>query len=114
RSADSLAFAQRSRSQELLRIPWQRTKVPSRMLLGFSCAASCRGLRLRTLDQDSFLFRRRGNEPIADGLFSSKLTGTAHSVRLLSGLFLRWFLVRSSTLHFPEDALPLHFLLQDS
>src|SRR6185437_7784254 len=72
------------------------------------------GQGLWTLGQAPLLFGWRGDEPVADGLFPRKLTVTAHGFRFFSGLFLRGFLVRSPTLHFPEDALALHLLLKNS
>jgi hypothetical protein len=83
-------------------------------LLCLSCAAGRGGQRLRMPDKDSFLFGRRGDEAVADGLFPSELTGAAHGLGFTPRRFLRGLLVGTTTLHFPEDTLALHLLFENA
>jgi hypothetical protein len=58
--------------------------------------------------------RRGGNETFTLRLFTGKLTRPADRLSLLPRRHFRWFLVKSSSLHFPEDPLALHLFLEHS
>jgi hypothetical protein len=71
-------------------------------------------LRQRWFTFRKLLLRGRRQQAFPDGLFSSEFAGPANGLRFFAGLPLRRFLVRPSLLHFPEDALALHLLLQNT
>src|SRR5262245_59994690 len=56
--------------------------------------------------------RLHRQEALALHALAGKLAGPADRLRLLPRLLLGWFLVVAAQLHFAEDALTLHFLLE--
>lgn len=91
-----------------------RVKVtaPSHLLLNRSYTGRERWQRRFPCRKLSF--RRCRNQSFPNRLLPSKLAGSTHSLRFFAGLFFRWLFVRTSSLHFSEDALALHFLFQNA
>jgi hypothetical protein len=59
-----------------------------------------------------FFFGRGSDQTVTLRLLAGNLTYAAQRFSFLSRRLLRWLLVKSSTLHFAEDAFPLHLLFQ--
>ncbi len=71
-------------------------------------------LRQRRLSLRKLLLRGRWQQTFPDGLLPSELAGPANGLGPLAGLPLRRLLVGTPLFHFPEDALTLHLLLQNT
>jgi hypothetical protein len=56
----------------------------------------------------------RGSEALAFHPLAQQLAVPAHRLGFLAGAALGWFFEGAAELHFAEDALPLHFFLQDA
>jgi hypothetical protein len=66
------------------------------------------------LRSGSFFFGGAGSNPFPDRLLPSELAGPANGLGVLARLSLRRLLIGASLLHFPENALALHLLLQNT
>jgi hypothetical protein len=72
------------------------------------------GLRQGRLALRKLLFRGRWQQTFPDGLLPSELAGPANGLGFFARLPLRRLLVGTPLFHFPEDALALHLLLQNT